>query len=112
MRSCANKFADDIPLSRFSVTIDGSTLTDLHSYRVVTPLVDIWLPDNNLLSVPAGIGQTVSDMYQVIFAPLPIGEHEIVVTTPGPPPAGKYTVTYHLIVADPAAPGQQATPSA
>ena len=36
------------------------------------------LPEHNVLGVPAGVAYAVADGYQVMVAPLPVGEHEIV----------------------------------
>lgn len=73
------------------LSIDGAPAADILSYRAASSLFTVWLPEDNMLGVPAGVAQSVADGYQAMIAPLPAGEHEVVVTSPGP--AGTVTIT-------------------
>jgi hypothetical protein len=71
----------------------------LGSYRVGSPLYNFSGPDPNILFVPGPVsGQSVSDGFWILLAPLSVGEHTIHF-------GGTFTqsdftldVTYHLTV--------------
>lgn len=52
-------------------------MADIQTYRVSSPLFTLALPDANVLGVPPGPAHAVADGYQIMLAPLPVGEHEI-----------------------------------
>jgi hypothetical protein len=55
-------------------------VSDLLSYRSVTPVFDFTLPADNLLGVPAGTsGSGVSDGVFAFLAPLAVGPHTIAI---------------------------------
>jgi hypothetical protein len=61
----------------FSMTVDGRAVENLGSYRSLTPIFPVALPENNILGVPAGSGLMASDGVFVMLAPLPIGTHRV-----------------------------------
>lgn len=77
LRSCA---ADDVDrYTGIVVRVDGKEVPDIDACRAASPLFTLILPEDNVLGVPAGAAYAVADGYQVMLAPLPVGEHEIVV---------------------------------
>lgn len=77
LRSCV---ADDaVRHTGIVVRVDGETIPDINSYRAASPLFTVVLPENNVLGGPAGATSAAADGYQVILAPLSVGEHEVVV---------------------------------
>ncbi len=95
LRACAESFH----IGDVYATIDGRAVQDLNAYRVDSGLFNFTVPDNNVLGVPAGSGQSVSIGYYLMLAPLSIGQHTIHF-------GGTYTdfdftldITYHLTVA-------------
>ncbi len=75
LRACAAAEADRY--TGIVVRIDGHVVPDIEAYRAASPRFSMPLPENNVLGVPAGIAYAVADGYQVMVAPLPAGEHEI-----------------------------------
>jgi hypothetical protein len=78
------------------LTVDGVDAGDLSAYRAVTPLYTLWLPEDNLLGVPQRATDGVADSYQVVLAPLAVGEHIVEIVLPGP--EGPVTITYQLVI--------------
>ncbi len=77
LRACAA--ADVDRYTGLAVSVDGRDLPDIGAYRASSPLFPLPLPANNVLGAPAGMASAVADGYQLILAPLPPGEHEVVV---------------------------------
>jgi hypothetical protein len=102
LRRCASDAVDHaesaFDMSAMALTVDGETIADLASYRVLTPLFRLWLPEENLLGSEQTIAESVADGYQVMLSPLAPGEHEVVITIPGPPGEEPVTLTYTLTV--------------
>ena len=75
LRACAAAEVDRY--TGIVVRVDGQVVPDIESYRASSPRFTMALPENNVLGVPAGVAYAVADGYQVMLAPLPAGEHEI-----------------------------------
>lgn len=80
-----------------SCEIDGVAINNLQSYRAESPLFDFTLPENNVLGVAAGPGQSVADGVYLMVAPLSVGQHTIRFTG-GDPAFFALNITYHLNV--------------
>jgi hypothetical protein len=119
LRRCASEAVDQaesaVDMSTMALTVDGETIADLAAYREATPLFRLWLPEENLLGSEQTVAESVADGYQVILSPLSLGEHEVVITIPGPQDVGSVTITYALTVvsgsSDEATGSPSATPS-
>ena len=74
LRACAAAEVDRY--TGIVVHVDGQAVPDIEAYRASSPRFT--LPEHNVLGVPAGVAYAVADGYQVMVAPLPVGEHEIV----------------------------------
>ena len=57
--------------------IDGVAVADVQSYRIVTPLLGITLPEDNVLELLAGERQMVVGGWFLLVSPLAEGEHVI-----------------------------------
>ena len=57
--------------------IDGVPVENLDQYRVQSPMFEFTVPDNNILGVPAGSGNSVSDGVFLMVPPMSVGEHTI-----------------------------------
>jgi hypothetical protein len=77
LRACARAAADTY--STLTASVDDHFITDLAQYRASSPLFTITLPDNNVLDAPAGVATAVAEGYDVLLAPLPAGEHQVLV---------------------------------
>jgi hypothetical protein len=64
-------------VTTLEASIDGTPLQNLWNYRVTSPLFNVTLPKNNLLGVPEGPTEGVSDGYWILVEPLPVGGHTI-----------------------------------
>jgi hypothetical protein len=101
LSACAKAATDKI--SGATLTIDGTQVADLASYRVQTPVVNVVLPPGNLLGVGGGPASLIGDGNFVLIEPLSVGTHTIT-------SAGLYSngnslaVTYDLTVAAAAVP--------
>jgi len=102
LRRCASEAVDEAEsasdMSAMAVTVDGETIADLASYRAATPLFRLWLPRENLLESEQTVAESVADGYQVMLSPLSPGDHEVVITIPGPPGEEPARLTYTLTV--------------
>lgn len=87
---------DDI--KNLSFRIDQLCLYDLRPYRILTPLFDVRLGENNILEVKQQNTQMISDGYWIFLKPLTTGRHQL--TSFGSCQSGKITigVTYDLYV--------------
>ncbi|MDQ3539889.1 MAG: hypothetical protein M3440_04310 [Chloroflexota bacterium] len=77
LRACAA--ADVDRYTGIVVRVDGQEVPDIQTYRVSSPLFTLVLPDANVLGASAGPAHAVADGYQIMLAPLPVGDHEIMV---------------------------------
>lgn len=95
-RACAKTIVDGA--AGLAVTIDGEVLRNLESYRASSPNFTFVAPDNNVLGVSAGTGQSVGDGFYLMLAPLSAGRHTVNFT--GSFPAFSFTIetTYILTV--------------
>ncbi len=75
LRACAKTQQDHVTSKE--VTVDGVTMRDLDKYRVQSPLINFAFPNNNVVGVPPGQTQGVSDGHWVFLQPLSSGKHEI-----------------------------------
>jgi len=116
LRRCASEAVDHaesaFDMSAMALTVDGETIADLASYRTLTPLFRLWLPKENLLGSEQTVAESVADGYQVMVSPLSLGEHEVVITVPGPPGEEPVTLTYTLTVESGSSAGAAGAPSA
>jgi len=85
-------------MSTMRLTVDGQAIVNLSTYRTVTPLFTLWLPEDNLLGSDERVAGSVADGYQVMLNPLPEGEHEMIIELPGPGTGQTITITYRLTV--------------
>jgi hypothetical protein len=76
LRTCAAAEVDRY--TGIVVRVDGQEVPEIEAYRDSSPRFIMTLPDHNVLGVPAGIAYAVADGYQLMVAPLPLGDHEIV----------------------------------
>ena len=83
-------------------TVDGTSLQQLEKYRVLSPIFNMVIQDDNPLGAPSGPTKMVSDGYYVFLEPLPAGNHDLhfVGTTLDNPTTGTASfgvdVKYHL----------------
>jgi hypothetical protein len=77
LRACANGLLDQV--SEPYMQIDGNLVSDIHSYRVETPLFRYGpLPADNVLHLPPGTqSDAVGAGYVVVLPPLSPGVHRI-----------------------------------
>ena len=115
LRACASNAVDmaegAFDMTAMRLTVDGETVADLSVYRAATPRFTLWLPEDNLLESDQRVADSVADGYQVMLSPLSEGEHEVVISIPGPETV---TIAYRLAVVSgaAAAPGEPgATPA-
>jgi len=100
LRACA--IADIDSVYDVAGTVDGIAVQPMEDYRISTPLFTFNFGENNVWGLPPGPANAVGNGYQFIIAPLPAGEHEIVVTgTYGEPEIQKDLATYRVIVEAP-----------
>jgi hypothetical protein len=104
LRVCASNAVDmaegAFDMTAMQLTVDGETLVGLSSYRAATPRFALWLPEDNLLGSEQRVADSVADGYQVMLSPLSEGEHELMISIPGPEPI---TITYRLTIVSGAA---------
>jgi len=81
LRECATNGYDDFwGDAVLSMTVDGIAVSNLLSYRSVTPLFSFALPGDNLLGLPAGtVGSGVSDGVYVFLSPMNVGSHTVAI---------------------------------
>jgi hypothetical protein len=100
LRACA--MADVDSLFDVYATVDGIAVEPMEDYRTTTPLFTFNFTENNIFGAAPGMANAVGDGYQFIIAPLPVGEHEIVVGgTWREPEIQQDTATYRIIVEAP-----------
>lgn len=96
LKSKCKSEIDDI--RNLSFSIDQFYLNDLTPYRILSPLFDVRLGENNILDVERQTTLMISDGYWVFLKPLSIGRHRL--TSFGSCQLGKIMigVTYDLYV--------------
>ncbi|MBA2278036.1 MAG: hypothetical protein H0W06_09770 [Chloroflexia bacterium] len=82
-------------MTAMRMEVDGQVVDNLSAYRATTPLVTLWLPEDNLLGSSDRVTDSVADGYQVMLNPLAEGEHVVTITIPGPETV---TITYRLTI--------------
>jgi len=96
LRACVEQ--DLFQLRNVFAVIDGVALQGLDRYLVESPVFTFQVPDNNVLGVAAGMGQSVSNGYYLMLAPLSVGEHTIRFGGFFPNFPFSLDITYHLTV--------------
>jgi hypothetical protein len=59
------------------VEIDGMMLPDIRQFRIRSRAFDLYLPENNIFGVRAGVTRSVSEGYWIILDSLRLGIHRI-----------------------------------
>jgi len=77
LRKCAIEANDGV--TELMVSIDGKRLSEseLRRDKVTSPIFSLTLPEDNILGLPPGETQGVSDGFWVLTDPLTPGDHEI-----------------------------------
>ena len=75
LRKCATD--DQNKVSNLRATVDGVAIPDLEKYRAQSPLFNMTVPKDNVMGIPPGTTQAVSDGFWVFLKPLSPGKHEI-----------------------------------
>lgn len=73
LRACAEAL---VPQD-LEASIDGVAVRDVSKYIVTSPLYDFTVPEDNVLGVPAGSGQSVASGAYLMLSPLSPGTHTI-----------------------------------
>lgn len=86
-----------------SASLDGSPLQDLNQYRTQTKFFNLTMPVNNFGNNVPGTFKAMADGFFVFLKPLPVGAHDLVLTTSvSNPVAPSYNYAaesrYHLII--------------
>ena len=76
-RECANYWANHIVPASLFLEVDGQSVTDLASFRAVSPQFKFKAPTPWFFGETGGKSTSVSDGYFVLLEPLPKGEHTI-----------------------------------
>ncbi len=77
LKACASRDTDRY--TNISVRIDGQAVPNVATFRRVSPYFEVTLPEHNVLGVPIGDAEAVSDGYYMLLAPMLPGEHQIMV---------------------------------
>jgi hypothetical protein len=102
LETCAR--ADNNAVAHLEATIDGTRLQQLEKYRILSPIFNIIIKEDNPGGAPPGPTKMVSDGYYVFLEPLPPGKHELhfIGTTLDNPTTGSTRLAidakYHLNV--------------
>jgi hypothetical protein len=82
------------------VYLDGVPIQDLRDYRAISPeTFAVTFPENNLLGLGAGTYfPQVADGYWLMLAPLPKGEHTLIVHVEAPSVSIAFVSVTHLVV--------------
>jgi hypothetical protein len=93
----ARAIADVNTATDLSVTVDGKTLTNINSYRALSPDFTLNLPADNIFGAPAGeYKPSAADGYYIMLTPLKPGTHTIQIKARFP--ASVVDVTYLITV--------------
>lgn len=75
LRKCAK--ADQDKATNLQAAVDGVAIPDLKKYRVQSPLFNMTAPGDNVMGIPPGMTQAISDGFWILLKPLPVGKHTI-----------------------------------
>lgn len=64
-------------LIHMEASVDGQHVTNLEKYRVLSKVVDLVFPEENVYNVKPGLTQSLSDGFWLFVKPLPEGTHII-----------------------------------
>lgn len=78
LRACTAAAVDAI--TELQASLNGQEVPNIETYRTSSPLFALTFGEDNFYDVPAGVAWSVSESYSFLIAPLPPGEHEIVVS--------------------------------
>jgi hypothetical protein len=86
-----------------SASLDGSKLQDLNQYRTQTRFFNLTVPKDNFCNCVPGTFTTMADGFFAFLKPLPVGKHDLVLTTSVSNPVApsfNYAAesVYHLII--------------
>ena len=71
--------------SMFAATLDGKPLTNLTSYKAISPPFEVNLPENNIWGVRGGNTSAAADTYFIFLKPLERGNHTFAVSSMSAP---------------------------
>ena len=71
--------------SMFAATLDGKPLTNLISYKAISPPFEVNLPENNIWGVRGGNTSAAADTYFIFLEPLERGNHTFAVSSMSAP---------------------------
>jgi hypothetical protein len=75
LRECARTDQDTVTAKE--ITVDGTNIANLDSYRFQSPVFNLTYPENNIAGVAPQTAKAVSDGFWVLLEPLSPGTHEI-----------------------------------
>jgi hypothetical protein len=75
LRECAKTDQDTV--TGKEITVDGTNIANLDSYRFQSPVFNLTYPENNIAGVAPQTAKAVSDGFWVLLEPLSPGSHEI-----------------------------------
>ncbi len=102
LRACAAAGTDVI--TDMELRINGQAVPDLETYRSSSPLFPLTFPEDNIygaFEASAGVAAAVTESYNVIIAPPPPGEYEIVVSAVFEVGGELFPTTYQVMVQAP-----------
>lgn len=75
LKTCVEDGLSEVTV--LQLEIDGAAVPDVRSFRIVTPLLSITLPEDNVLDLLAGEQQLVAGHWFLLISSLEEGEHVI-----------------------------------
>lgn len=69
----------------FAATLDGKPLTNLTSYKAISPPFEVNLPEDNIWGVKGGLTAAAADTYFIFIKPLERGNHTFAVSSMSAP---------------------------
>ena len=94
LRACASGFT----ISDLQASIDGNEIQNLTDYLFLSPMYDFTVPEDNILGVPAGSGQSVAYGAWLMLKPLTPGEHTVNIHSAFPDFELTFDWTYEISV--------------
>jgi hypothetical protein len=76
LRECVTRAVHE-EIADSSVRINGQEVSDLDAYWTTSPLFTITFPEDNIVGIEPGVGQSVSEAISIIIAPPQPGEYVI-----------------------------------